>query len=135
MEDLETTLCLDTGIIIDILRKKKETLLWLESIKREQPLAITLITVFEIYRGIYGGTRAIEELESFEYLKKQLTLLPFTETHMREAARASILLQRAGKEIDLRDLLIGICAREEGCILKTNNKKHFTSIPNLRILD
>lgn len=133
MENVETFICLDTGIVIDILRKKKETLLWLESLKREQPLAITLITTFEIYRGIYGGGRAIEEMETFEPLKKQLTLLPITESHLREAARESIRLQKAGMDIDIRDLFIGICAREEGCALKTNNPKHFVNIQGLKI--
>ncbi len=134
MEDMETVICLDTGVVIDILRKKEDAILWLKDIKHEQPLAITLITVFEIYRGIYGGTRTIEELEAFEYLKKQLIVLPITENHMREAARISIILQKSGKEIDIRDLLIGICTREEGYILKTNNQKHFIAIPDLKLV-
>lgn len=135
MENVEAVICLDTGVVIDILRKKEQIVRWLASVQQERLLAITLITLFEIYRGVYQGKRIHEELEAVEYLKKQLTILPLTEQHMQEAASESIRLQRNGKKIDIRDIFIGICAREEGCMLKTNNRKHFTDIRGLQLVD
>ena len=135
MENVENAICLDTGIVIDILRRKEKTVQWLNDIEREKSIALTLITLFEIYRGVYRSERIAEELEAFEYLKRQLLILPLTEEHMREAARESIRLQKAGKEVDIRDLLIGVCAREEGCTLKTNNRKYFMDIRGLRLLE
>jgi predicted nucleic acid-binding protein len=35
----------------------------------------------------------------------------------------------------MQDLLIGICAKEEGYSLKTKNQKHFANIPGLKVID
>ncbi|MEK6825310.1 MAG: type II toxin-antitoxin system VapC family toxin [Nanoarchaeota archaeon] len=131
---METSICLDTGIVVDILRREEKAITWLKQVKRDRPIAITLITVFEIYRGIYISKNSLQESEAFEYLKKQLLVLPLVEKHVREAARISIILQKEGNSIDMQDLLIGICAREEGYALKTNNLKHFVNIPDLKLL-
>lgn len=135
MENLETPLCLDSGIVMRILRKEKETLHWLESVSENRPLAITLLTLFELYRGAYLGSRIFEEIQSIEHLADNLSILPFTSEHMRLAAEVSVELQKKGMTIDIRDLLIGVCVREEGCILKTNNRKHFEHIPRLNLAD
>ena len=96
MEDMETSICLDTGIVVDILRREEKAITWLKQVKRDRPIAITLITVFEIYRGIYISKNSLQESEAFEYLKKQLLVLPLVEKHVREAARISIILQKEG---------------------------------------
>jgi predicted nucleic acid-binding protein len=44
-------------------------------------------------------------------------------------------LEKQGNSIGINDLLIGICARKEGCSLKTNNKKHFTALQGFQIVD
>ncbi len=127
-------ICLDTGAAIDILRKK-EVIIWLNSLSSESVVFITPITLFEIYRGIYLGSRIEEELKDFEEMLEYLEIIPLTQFHMHEAARTSVELQKKGISLDIRDLLIGICAREEGCVLKTRNRKHFVDIPELKLID
>lgn len=135
MENLEASICLDTGVVIDILRKKEETILWLTSLPEECSISITLITLFELYRGAYIGLRQKEEVGAIDILKEQMIILPLTPEHMQKAAEESVILQKKGTGIDIRDLLIGICAREEKCILKTHNKKHFKKISGLIVAE
>ena len=130
---METSLCIDTGIVVGILRKEKETMRWLETLPEDKPLAISLITLFELYRGAFLNSRTQEEIKAIEQVESQLILLPLTPKHMRSAAQESVLLQKKGLSVDIRDLLIGICARDEGYALKTKNEKHFKNIDGLQI--
>ena len=132
MEDL---ICLDTGIVVALLRKSEFSWRWLHSLSPETIVSTTLITLFELYRGVYLGSRIKEELTDIKDLLESITILPFTQEHMNEAARVSVELQKKGISLDIRDLLIGVCAREEGSSLKTNNKKHFENIPELTLAD
>lgn len=134
MEDVETAICLDTGIVLDILRKKEETITWLKA-NPDAKIAITLITLFELYRGVYLGSHIDNELKDIEEVKERVFVLPLTEAHMRSAAQVSVDLQKKGITIDIRDLLIGICAKEEGYSIKTRNQKHFTNIPELKLIN
>ena len=44
-------------------------------------------------------------------------------------------VEKSGETIEIRDLLIGCIAREEGLSLLTRNVKHFRKIPGLTVLD
>ena len=132
MEDL---ICLDTGAAVDILRKTESALQWLNSLSPETVVSTTLITLFELYHGVYLGSRIKQELEDIKDMLEYTAVLPLTANHMQVAAQESVALQRKGKTIDLRDLLIGVCTREEGFTLKTRNPKHFADIERLEISD
>ncbi len=130
---MENLVCLDTGVLIGLLRKNEQVIAWFNSIPAETQTATTLITLFELYKGAYQSKFKEKELQDIEELKEEIVILPLNREHMKEAAQEIVFLQKNGKGIDIRDLIIGIVARKEGYSLKTYNKKHFENIHGLKL--
>ncbi len=131
MEKLETV-CLDTDVIINFLRNKSPDGAYVESL--DSSASITIISLFELYFGAYKSGR-IENLSAVKSLEEHLKILPLTPDIARIAGEVLAMLQQKGEQMEFRDLLIGIIVRENNCVLKTNNLKHFRKVPGLRLVE
>ncbi|MCD6357191.1 MAG: type II toxin-antitoxin system VapC family toxin [Thermoproteales archaeon] len=94
-------------------------------------LATTAVNIFELSWGAHklGGGR----IRDVERLASRLLVLGLT---VREALKAGeeAYLESLGLAIDVRDLLIGVIARENGYAIATGNVEHFTRIRGLRVI-
>ncbi|HZX12743.1 MAG TPA: type II toxin-antitoxin system VapC family toxin [Candidatus Nanoarchaeia archaeon] len=127
-------ICLDTDILVDFLRNKKEAVAFIESLGPENTLSTTYINLFELYYGAMRSSFRQHNLESLEKLQHRLTLLNLSSSSVKEAGRILAELEKSGNPIDFRDLLIGTIALVHNFSLKTNNTKHFSRIKGLQLI-
>lgn len=98
-------------------------------------LAISIISVAEVYQGIYGGRRPEQDEEIFrEFLARDVTILNLDEETCRIFAREQVRLQRRGMRVEDMDILIAATALRHGLIVLTNNAQHFNRIEGLEII-
>lgn len=122
---------LDTDVLVSDLRGKTSTLRDLEG---KGPVT-TVINAFELFHGAYKSRESSANLSATRGLLSNLKVLGLG---LKAAERAGEVLaqsQRLGDPLEIRDLLVGCIAREEGLSLITYNVKHFRRIPGLRVID
>ncbi len=126
---------LDTDILVAFLRGNEKALriisLFLESYER---LNTTVINLFELYYGAYkiGSTKHVA---SVRRLEDSLETLTIDNRIAEEAGREYARLSKLGQIIDIRDLLIGVTARENRCEIITGNVVHFNRIDGLKVVN
>lgn len=128
------SICLDTDILVDFLRNKKEVVVFIDTNELTKNLATTYLNLFELYYGAMRSNFPQHNIAAIDKLKKRLTILNLSETSVKEAGRIIAHLEKIGQTIDFRDLLIGSIALYNGYKIKTRNIKHFNRISGLEIL-
>ena len=109
---------------------------WLVS----QPLEkfeIAAITIAELWHGVERATGA-NRIRRQKYLLTVVAPLPviaYTEETAYEHARIWAELAAAGKMIGYHDLIVAATALERGSKVATFNKKHFSAVPGLKIIE
>ena len=126
-------ICLDTDILVDFLRNKKEALSFFQFHEHDL-LATTPINLFELYYGAFRSYLQEQNISLLEKLKNRLLLLPLSKESAQESARILVQLEKQGIPLEFKDLLIGATALTHNFSLKTNNLKHFNKIPNLKLV-
>lgn len=127
---------LDADVIISGEKGKFDLRQWLASRPSEQ-FEVAAITVAELWHGVERATgrhKAVRE----QYLKAVLDLVPivpYTEQTAYEHARVWAELEARGKMIGFYDLIVGATALERGSKVATFNKRHFTVIKGLSVLE
>ncbi len=129
MEKVEN-ICLDTNVLIDFLRNKKEALDFIKEHEVKDALATTIINIFELYYGAFHSSSE-KNLLAVQDLQRRIKILSFSTESAESSARILINLESSGNATDFRDLLIGVISLNNGFAFKTGNKKHFSGIPNL----
>ncbi len=126
-----TGFMLDTDISSYILRRRPATLVE-KFEKYADTLNVSVITAAELRFGAekVGRPKLTELIEA--YLER-LAILDWTNEVTRYYARIRAELELSGKPIGNMDLLIASHAVSQGVTLVTNNIKHFSSVPGLRV--
>ena len=124
---------IDTDWVIHHLNGHSKITKRLDELKTQE-LAISLITLAELYDGIYvSRDPAGGELTLLEFLN-DVRLIGIDEETARLFARERGRLRAAGSLIGDFDLLIGVTAIQNGLTLLTNNRRHFERIDGLNIV-
>ena len=131
---MANSICLDSDILIDFLRNKKEVVNWIKQNEQNNTLATTIINVFELYSGAYKSNNSERGVAAIRNLIERLRILSFSLDSAERAGRENSRLEKEGISVEKRDLFIGIIALNEGFSIKTNNKKHFLKISGLKII-
>ena len=119
---------LDSNVIVDVLRKRKERHLLVEQLLDQgQPLASCPITITEIYAGM----RPHEEKPTRAFLRS-LLFFEITEEIAEEAGLLKARYAKRGKTISFQDASIAAVCMANGCTLVTENVKDFP-MPELRL--
>src|ERR1700674_4646911 len=112
-----TPFLLDTNIIVDVLRRRKDVRLELENLlSHGRPLASCPITITEVYAGM----RPHEEKPTRAFMKS-LAFLPVTEEIAEHAGHLKAQYAKRGKILSLQDVTIAAVAIAYGCTLVTEN--------------
>lgn len=109
-------ICLDTDIVVDILRRREDVIEELKKISFTP--AITAITVTELFMGERRG-------ENLELLLREMKFYPLDFEAAVIAGKIYKELKKKGKLIDFRDLLIGAICIKFNLPLMTRNTRHF----------
>jgi len=128
------TVVLDADVLIDYLRGLKGAVAFVEKLGREGvALATTAVNLFELAWGAYklGGGR----LRDVQKLAGALTVLSLSEREALRAGEEMGYLESLGALVDLRDVLIGVIARENGASVATGNARHFRRIRGLTVIE
>ena len=122
----------DTDWVIDFLKGKKETIDKLSELY-ESGLAISVISLSELYEGVYGSVNTEKHLESLDAFLNGITVLDVNDKMAELFGKERARLRKAGKLIDNFDLMIASTCIYYDLTLLTNNLKHFERIEGLKI--
>ncbi|HME13783.1 MAG TPA: type II toxin-antitoxin system VapC family toxin [Candidatus Acidoferrum sp.] len=119
---------LDTSVLIDVLRRRRQRREALEGLVIAQhSLFTTALNVAELYAGMRPG----EERQT-EALLAGLECLDVAGSAARLAGALKNRWARRGRTLALVDALIAATAIEQNCALLTDNHKHFP-MPEVRM--
>ena len=124
-------LMLDTDISSYIIRRRPASLL--EKFHRHaDSLCVSAMTAAELRFGAEkAGRAALSDL--VEGFLERLVILDWTASVTVSYARARAAVERAGKPIGNMDLLIAAHALSLRATVVTNNIKHFSMVPGLKV--
>lgn len=98
---------------------------------------VAAITVAELWHGVERA-KGEQRTKREGYLKTIISVLPivpYTEQTAYEHARLWAELQTAGTMIGYYDLIVAATALERGCEVATFNKRHFSRVPGLTVIE
>jgi tRNA(fMet)-specific endonuclease VapC len=96
-------------------------------------IAISFITLSELYYGAYKSQKLNQNLEALKNLESKLTKINSNKKICSEFGKLKSELEREGQIIDDADLFIACCAQETNRVMVTNNEKHFHRITGLKV--
>ena len=123
---------LDTDTCIGVLRQKPGMV---EKLSRFAPadVAVSMITVYELFCGVEKAKDPAKEREKVERFISAIAELPLTRADAQTAAQIRAELERQGKSIGPYDLLIAGQSLANGLTLVTGNAAEFRRVPGLKI--
>lgn len=126
-----TRYLLDTDICIFALRDHPGVIAKLSRMPSHD-WGISSLTAFEILRGVsrVGNQRVIKDSQDFVTFAQ---VFPFKVVEAKRAAEVERELAKVGRPAGQIDMMIAGHALSLDLTLVTNNQKHFSSIPGLRL--
>jgi len=136
VESLEaSTVCLDTSVLVDNLRGRRETVDYIGKLEAAGTgLSTTTINSFELFYGAYRSARREKNLAATKALLRRLVVVELSEAASEEAGKLLAMLESKGEGIDFRDILIAAISKAHEMALVTRNTEHFSKIPGLELL-
>lgn len=125
---MEDVVVLDTDIIFAFLGDL-ETAAETEKILLAGKGSISSITVYELFRGVESK----KHLKQRRLLLSYLHIIDLTTSIAREAGILYTLLRKKGLTVSNEDILIAAACIHDNIPLFTGNRKHFESMPGLRL--
>ena len=122
---------LDTDISSYIIKQRPASLLDRFQ-KQAERLCVSVVTAAELQFGAEKAARPALTALVREFLER-LPVLDWTQLVVPHHAKIRVALERSGTPIGNMDLLIASHAAAEGCTVVTNNIKHFTRVPGLKV--
>jgi tRNA(fMet)-specific endonuclease VapC len=126
-----TGFMLDTDISSYIIKRRPGTLVE-KFEKHGETLSVSVITAAELRLGAERAGRP-KLAELVEAYLERLAILDWSNDVTHHYARIRTELERSGKPIGNMDLLIASHAVSQGMTVVTNNLKHFSNVPGLKV--
>ncbi len=123
---------LDTNIVIYVLKKRPIEVLATFNANASR-MAISAITLAELFHGAEKSSRVSENLNAIEDFCSRLGVLPYGPKAARHFGAIRAALEKLGQPIGVNDLHIAAHARSEGLVLVTNNIGEFERVPALEV--
>lgn len=125
-------LCLDTDILIDLLRGESKTVEEIKQLEDKFELVTTAINLFELYYGAYKTGRE-RNIEAVKEVARRVEVLNLTEKSAEISGKILAELEKRGEAIDFRDVMIAGIVIENNITLYTRNVKHFKRIAGINL--
>src|SRR3989344_8109174 len=118
---MEDKICLDSDVLIDFLKNKKEIVDWIKEKEENFELTTTAINVFELYYGEYRKKSSIDTKELDKFFEN-IHIFDLTKEISKKAGELASTLEKEGNIIEFRDIIIAAISLTNNFVLKTNNK-------------
>lgn len=128
------TYLVDTDWIIDAIGGVPTAVILMNQLSVDG-LAVSIVTVGEVYEGAFHLSESELMLATFRDFLVTYDILPLTDSIVERFARLRAALRRRGQLIPDLDLLIAATAIDEHLILVTRNLRHFDRIGELDIYE
>jgi predicted nucleic acid-binding protein len=126
-------LVLDTNIVSYLMRGGTEAELYAPLLENRL-LAITFITVGELYYGAEKGNWGEKRRKALETQLRNFVVIPYDHEIARSYGRIQADLTRNGTQICVNDAWIAACAVRHATPLVTHNHKHFKHVADLDVI-
>jgi tRNA(fMet)-specific endonuclease VapC len=126
------TYLVDSDYIADYLVEKPRATELLSSLA-PHGIAISILSVGEIYEGIYYGYNPEKAARQFQRFLKTVSTIPLTARIMQQFARIRGELRWTGRIIGDFDILIASTAIQHHLTLLTRNTRDYQRIPDLKL--
>ena len=129
---------LDTDICSYVMRGREPQLLATLQTKAHAgaDISISAITYAELRLGAERSPRAATYKQAIQLFCERLNRITAWDATAAETfATVQARLFKTGKPIGGNDAMIAAHALSSGCVLVTNNRKHFSRVPGLKIED
>ncbi|HHT9126698.1 MAG TPA: type II toxin-antitoxin system VapC family toxin [Candidatus Brocadiia bacterium] len=124
---------IDTDWAIHYLNGHKEIVERLATLKKEG-LAISIISLAELYEGIYYSTKPAENERGLDDFLTDVSILGIDEEICKVFGKERGRMRQEKELIGDFDLLIASTCLYHGLPLLTNNRKHFKMVKDLSII-
>jgi len=122
---------LDTTFLIDILRSKKEAVIFLEN---NDELFTTQINMYEVIEGLFSENTTKKKLLLTKELFEIIKVLSLDDRSIIKSAEIHATLSKQGEMVDDLDCLIaGIALTNNRPTIVTKNIKHFERIEGIKV--
>lgn len=125
--------CIDTNIVIDILRGDASLHAKIRSLPPEQ-VCITPIILAELFKGAHLAKRQQEAIKLVEEFTSSIEMLEFSEEACKMFGQRYAELAQQGKLTQEPDLMTGCIALAHDAALVTRNAKDFKNIRGLNVV-
>ena len=127
---------LDADVIISGEKNIFDLRGWLES-RAEDRFEVAAITIAELWHGVERASPAhrISRQKYLAALVAALPIIPYTEETAYFHASIWSDLEGSGKIIGAYDLIVAATALQRGSVLATFNRRHFSQVNGLNILE
>jgi tRNA(fMet)-specific endonuclease VapC len=125
---------LDTNTCIYALKLEGRVV---ERLRGHSPddIGVTIITVAELWFGAHKSVRSAAARREMDGFLEPFAVLPFDHEAAEAYARSRLALERQGRPIGERDLLIASIALARGLAVVTHNVSEFGRVPGLKTED
>jgi tRNA(fMet)-specific endonuclease VapC len=125
---------LDTNTCVYAIKRDPRVL---RSLQEHSPddFGVSAITVAELWFGAAKSSRPRETRSSVDAFLKPFEVLPFGGEAAEEYAEIRLQLERAGRPIGERDLLIAATAKSRRLTVVTHNVREFGRVSGLNVED
>jgi tRNA(fMet)-specific endonuclease VapC len=121
----------DSDCAISYLGGIQKVVKKLEEYRQNGGLAISIITLAEIYEGVYGSRDPLKSQQVLNDFLSDVAVIGLDEDISKIFAQERARLRKAGNMIGDFDMMIGATALCYNMTLITNNVRHFSRIPGL----
>jgi predicted nucleic acid-binding protein len=127
---------LDADVIISGEKGVFDLRRWLES-RTEDRFEVAAITIAELWHGVERAfaARRTNRQRYLDAVIAVLPIVPYTERTAYHHARIWADLEASGEVIGAYDLIVAATAFERGSTLATFNKRHFSQVKGLDIVE
>lgn len=126
---------LDADVIISGEKGVFDLQGWFAS-RAEEQFELAAITIAELWHGVERASAGhrVQRQRYLEAVIAALPVIPYTEQTAYHHARIWATLQSTGKTIGSYDLIVAATAFERGSIVATFNKRHFSQVKGLAVI-
>ena len=129
----DAKIILDTNIVSYLMRGDSLAKIYAKHVQGKL-LAISFITVGELYYGAEKAKWGKEKRQKLETTLKNFVVIPYDHYIARRYGEIAFARKRKGQPIPFSDAWIAACAVRHNVPLVTHNPKDFFGIPALQII-
>jgi len=125
---------LDTNTCVYAIKREPSVLRHLQD-RSPDDFGVSAITLAELWFGAIKSSRPQRTRESVDAFLMPFEVLPFEAEAAEKYAEIRLQLEKEGRPIGERDLLIAAIARARGLTVVTHNAREFSRVSGLRVED